>query len=44
MQGRMKVSDLVAQRYSPMDAPEVYARLVQDRSRYMGVMFDWSLV
>ncbi len=44
MQGRMKVSDLIAQRYSPMDAPEVYAGLVQDRSRYMGVMFDWSLV
>ena len=42
MQGRMKVSDLVTHRYSPADAPQVYAGLVQDRSSSMGIVFDWS--
>jgi threonine dehydrogenase-like Zn-dependent dehydrogenase len=43
-QGRMKVSDLITHRYSPVDAPDVYAGLVQDRSSSMGIMFDWSLL
>jgi threonine dehydrogenase-like Zn-dependent dehydrogenase len=43
-QGRMKVLDLITHRYSPVDAPEVYAGLVQDRSSAMGVIFDWGLV
>jgi len=42
IQCRMKVSDLVTSRHSPVDAPEVYAALVEDRSSSMGIMFDWS--
>ncbi len=44
VQGRMKVSDLITHRYSPVDAPDVYAGLVQDRSSSMGLIFDWSLL
>jgi threonine dehydrogenase-like Zn-dependent dehydrogenase len=40
----MKVSDLITHRYSPVDAPDVYAGLVQDRSSSMGIIFDWSLL
>ena len=42
MQGRMKVSDLITHRYSPREAPEVYFGLLQDRSRALGVVFDWT--
>jgi threonine dehydrogenase-like Zn-dependent dehydrogenase len=42
MQGRMRVADLVTHRYSPLDAREVYARLMQDRSFATGVVFDWT--
>ncbi len=41
LQGRMHVKDLVTHRYSPADAPQVYADLVQDRSKAIGVIFDW---
>ena len=41
-QGRMRVSDLITQRYSPEDAPQAYARLAADRSGAMGVVFDWT--
>ena len=44
MRGRMKVSDLVTDRYSPVDAPKVYDRLLKDRSSVMGIVFDWSKV
>ena len=44
VQGRMKVSDLVTHRYSPLDAPQVYAGLLQDRSSVMGIIFDWGSV
>ncbi len=44
LQGRMKVSDLITHRYSPMRAPEVYAGLVQDRSASVGNIFDWNLL
>ena len=43
VQGRMRVSDLVTRRYSPLDAPEAYAQLVEDRSETIGVIFDWNL-
>jgi 2-desacetyl-2-hydroxyethyl bacteriochlorophyllide A dehydrogenase len=41
-QGRMRVSDLVTGRHSPLEAPEVYANLLQDRSSQIGVIFDWN--
>lgn len=42
LQGRMRVRDLITQSYSPADAPQVYAALVQDRAKAMGTIFDWS--
>ena len=42
--GRMDVDSLVSHRFSPDAAAEVYARLQQDRSGYLGVMFDWTRV
>ena len=44
LQGRMRVSDLVTHRYSPLDAPQVYENLRRDRSAAIGVIFDWSLL
>jgi threonine dehydrogenase-like Zn-dependent dehydrogenase len=43
-QGRMRVDDLVTRHHSPLDAPEVYADLMRDRSGVIGVVFDWSLL
>jgi 2-desacetyl-2-hydroxyethyl bacteriochlorophyllide A dehydrogenase len=40
--GRMRVADLVTDRVSPDAAPEVYAGLAGDRSRSIGVIFDWN--
>ena len=42
MQGKMNVKDLVTHRYSPLQAPEVYANLVKDRTAEVGVIFDWT--
>jgi threonine dehydrogenase-like Zn-dependent dehydrogenase len=42
LQGRMRVSDLITHRHSPMNAPAVYEGLVSDRSGAIGVIFDWS--
>jgi len=44
VQGRMKVSDLITSLYSPADAPELYAGLVEDRSAEIGVILDWNLL
>lgn len=40
--GKMNVDDLVTLRTSPLDAPEIYLRLLKDRSQALGVIFDWS--
>ena len=40
----MRVDDLITGRHSPADAPQVYADLVQDRTRSLGVLFDWGQV
>lgn len=40
--GEMKVDDLITSRHSPCEAPEVYARLAEDRADSIGVAFDWS--
>lgn len=42
--GRMDVDTLISHRYSPTEAPEVYAALQRDRSPYLGVLFDWSRI
>lgn len=44
LQGKMNVSDLVTHRWSPMDAPAVYAGLVSDRSAAIGMIFDWESI
>jgi len=41
-QGRMRVADLVTHRHDPADAPSVYAGLLRDRSKAIGVLFDWT--
>ena len=38
--GRIKLSDLVDEIHSPMDAPEIYTRLANEKSFPM-VQFDW---
>jgi 2-desacetyl-2-hydroxyethyl bacteriochlorophyllide A dehydrogenase len=40
--GQMNVSDLVTHRYSPKQAAEAYEMLLTDRSKAMGVVFDWT--
>ena len=42
LQGRIRVDDLVTRHHSPLDAPQVYADLMGDRSGVIGVVFDWS--
>lgn len=44
IQKRMKVKDLITDRFSPLDAPIVYKNLLKDRSENMGVIFDWKLL
>ena len=39
--GQMRVGDLITHRFYPEQAPEVYARLLHDRSSTLGVLFDW---
>ncbi len=42
--GRMNLAPLISHRMSPLDAPGLYAALSTDRSAYMGVLFDWSML
>ena len=42
--GQMRVEDLVTSRHAPQEAPEVYARLLENRAETIGVAFDWSLL
>jgi 2-desacetyl-2-hydroxyethyl bacteriochlorophyllide A dehydrogenase len=44
LQGRMRVNDLISHRFSPLEAPQAYERLVTDRTNLMGVVFDWSKI
>ncbi|GHO45780.1 zinc-dependent alcohol dehydrogenase [Ktedonospora formicarum] len=40
--GDMRVNDLITHRYSPLDAPEAYRMLREERAKAMGVLFDWT--
>ena len=42
LQKRIKVRHLISHRYKPEEAPDVYHRLLHDRSYSMGVVFDWA--
>lgn len=42
LRGDMRVSDLVTHHYSPLDAPEAYRMLREERATAMGVLFDWT--
>ena len=42
MRGQMKVDDLITARHSPVEAPAIYARLLNNRGASLGVLFDWS--
>ncbi|MBQ9543728.1 MAG: zinc-binding alcohol dehydrogenase [Clostridia bacterium] len=41
--GRLKLSEMIDERYSPMQAKEVFARLLESRS-FPLVQFDWRLI
>jgi len=41
---RMSVRELVSGRYSPLQAPDVYADLLARRLPGVGMIFDWSLL
>ena len=43
-QGRMRVNDLITHRVSPLDAPQIYDRLLRDRTGMVGVVFDWTIL
>lgn len=40
--GQMRVDDLITARHAPAEAPQVYARLLNDRGASLGVLFDWA--
>jgi threonine dehydrogenase-like Zn-dependent dehydrogenase len=42
LRGDMRVSDLMTHRFSPLDAPEAYRVLREERMMAMGVLFDWT--
>ena len=42
LQGRMQVKDLITQRVSPLQAPQVYPQLLQGKDQALGVIFDWQ--
>ena len=39
--GQMRVDDLITSRFSPTEAPTVYAMLLENRAETLGVLFDW---
>jgi 2-desacetyl-2-hydroxyethyl bacteriochlorophyllide A dehydrogenase len=43
-QGKMDVDDLVTRRASPLDAPDIYLGLLDDRSQALGIILDWSML
>lgn len=40
--GRLSFDKLINEVHSPIDAPEVYERLVSDKNFPIGVLFDWT--
>ncbi len=42
LRGDMRVSDLITYRYSPVDAPELYRIMREERATAMGALFDWT--
>lgn len=42
LRGRMEVKSMNTNYFSPMEAPEVYRWLKEDRPDPMGVLFDWN--
>ena len=43
-QKRIRCDHLISHTVSPEQAPEIYEALLNDRSSYLGVVFDWSLL
>jgi 2-desacetyl-2-hydroxyethyl bacteriochlorophyllide A dehydrogenase len=41
---RMDLSHLITHRISPLDAPEIYKKLLHNRSEAMGIIFDWNQI
>jgi 2-desacetyl-2-hydroxyethyl bacteriochlorophyllide A dehydrogenase len=43
-QSRMRIDQLITNRYSPMEAQKIYGRLLCGSAESIGVIFDWSLL
>ena len=41
-QGEIDVNRMVSHRIGYQEAPTIYAKLLEDRSHYMGIMIDWE--
>ncbi len=41
-QGKINMKDLISHRFHYEDAPSVYAQLLEDRGKFMGVIFEWD--
>lgn len=42
--GDVHVKDMITHIVSPADCQQVYADIYADKSKYLGVLFDWSLI
>ncbi len=42
LDGRMRVADLITNRYPPTEARQAYDKLLTDRDNAMGIMFEWD--
>ena len=42
--GRLNFKDMICEIHSPAEAPEVYARLANEKNFPIGVLFDWNLI
>lgn len=40
--GELDVKRMISHRVNWRQAPEIYGRLLEDRSQYMGIVFDWE--
>ena len=42
--GRLDLQSIISEVHSPLEAPEVYRRMLTEREFPIGVQFDWSML
>lgn len=42
--GRLNFDAMIAEKHSPLEAPEVYRRLCEEKKFPVGVLFDWGML